>query len=87
MSVMTKNAVLAEVAAEDRHMEERRPELAPVASTAAHYREVWQSFYDEAIASGESPSGARFVAHERLVRVQAADAGVTPPGVGDRLSY
>jgi hypothetical protein len=82
MSVI-ENVAVAEALLEDVEigatgLRQRSPEK---------YRQLWQQLYDEALAGGASPNGARFIAGERLVRIQAEDAQVEPPGVGNALSY
>lgn len=82
MSVIEKNAVPVVAEAHDRAMDNTSG-----LRTTDEYRELWQQIYDEALAVGKSRDGARFIANERLVRIQADDAEVDPPGTGNYLSY
>jgi hypothetical protein len=82
MSVIERDAVPVAAEAHDRAMDNTNGLRTP-----DEYREIWQQIYDAALAGGASRDGARFIANERLVRIQADDAQVDPPGTGNYLSY
>lgn len=82
MSVIEKNAVRVSAEAHDRAVDGDAKLRTP-----DEYRELWQQIYEDALAGGSSRDGARFIANEQLVRIQADDAQVDPPGTGNYLSY
>lgn len=81
MSVIEKNAVPVVAKAHGRGVDEAK------LRSPDEYRELWQQIYDDALAGGSSRDGARFIANETIVRIQADDAQVDPPGAGNYLSY
>lgn len=85
MSVIEKNAVPVGEVAHDRAVDDTNGEVKT--RTQEEYRALWQEIYDQALTNGSSRDGARFIANERLVRIQADDAQVDPPGTGNYLSY
>ena len=85
MSVIEKNAMRVAAATRDRAMDKNSGEGRT--RTPDEYRELWHEIYDQALTNGSSRDGARFIANERLVRIQADDAQVDPPGTGNYLSY
>jgi hypothetical protein len=85
MSVIAKNAVPVAGVTHAGGMEKSNGKART--RSAEEYRELWQQMYEDALAGGASRDGARYVANERLVRIQAEDAQVDPPGVGNYLNY
>jgi hypothetical protein len=85
MSVIEKNAVPVVEVAHARAVDNDNGEVRT--RTQEEYRALWQEIYERALAGGSSRDGARFIANERLVRIQADDAQVDPPGTGNYLSY
>jgi hypothetical protein len=85
MSVIEKNAVPVVEVAHRRHMDDTNGVVRT--RTQEEYRALWQEIHDQALVNGSSRDGARFIANERLVRIQADDAQVDPPGAGNYLSY